>query len=55
MAKKIFIFLLLILFCSSIIFITQDDSKLPLVNVEQSEITINDSLDVEEYVLGLKP
>ena len=55
MFKKILIFLLLLLFCSSIILITQDDSSLPLVNIEQSEITINDSTDVEEYILGLKP
>lgn len=55
MVKKLLIVLLFFIFCYGTIVLTQDDSRLPVVEVDNSEITINDSSDVEEYVLGLKP
>ncbi len=51
MVKKILIILLFSVLGYSIIELMQDDSQLPLVEVDGSEITINYSSDIEEYIL----
>ena len=55
MVRKILIILLLSTLGYSIIELMQDDSQLLVVEVDESEITVNDSSDIEEYMLGLKP
>tara|TARA_B000000557_G_C20786153_1_gene448774 strand:+ start:1393 stop:1569 length:177 start_codon:yes stop_codon:yes gene_type:complete len=58
MLKKSFIIILSTITCWSIISLTSDAGMKfyeGVVTVDTDEITINNSKDIEEYIIGVKP